>query len=333
MTTTGAFSCSLSGLSPGTTYYFRAKATGNGSAYGSEKSFTTTSTLPSTSLSISLTSTTDADKAVVSRDWTEISTSITTAYESSAFVDWNRSLVGYWDFDEASGSTASDRCTYGNNGTLKNSPQWTTGKSGSALLFDGLNDYVVCGSSSTLDPTSAITIEAWMKTSNASWNTIATKLTASNGYWFGTNSAGNLYMFVRKNGTLRASSTGHHITDGAWHHVVGTYDGYRTVCYVDGKSVYTKDWGSFLAIGAASGNSLYISSPGSNRFNGAIDEVRIWNRALSLDEIGASYSANTSGLSHKFCGLAPGTYQYYAYVTDANGNSAKTETRTITIDA
>jgi len=214
-----------------------------------------------------------------------------------------------------------------------NAPQWTAGKFGSALAFDGVDDYVLCGSSSSLDPTSAITIEAWVKTSDAGWNTIATKVTTSNGYWFGTNSAGDLYMFVRNNGTLRASSTGCYITDGAWHHVVGIYDGRRTVCYVDGKSVYTKDWGSFLAIGAASGSSLCISSPGTDRFNGAIDEVRIWRRALSLDEVGASHNANTSGLSHKFAGLAAGTYQYYAYVTDAKGSSAKTETRTITITA
>jgi len=172
-----------------------------------------------------------------------------------------------------------------------------------------------------------------VKTSKAGWNTIATKLNgASNGYWFGTNSAGNLYMFVYNNGTLRAASTGSFICDGAWHHVVGIYDGYSTVYYVDGKNVYTKAWGSFLAIGAASANSLYISSTGTNRFNGVIDEVRIWNRPLSSEEVGASYNANTNGLSHIFAGLADGTYQYYAYVTDATGNSAKTETRTITVD-
>jgi hypothetical protein len=114
--------------------------------------------------------------------------------------------------------------------------------------------------------------------------------------------------------------------------VVGIYDGYRTIYYVDGKNVYTKDWGSFLAIGTTSSNSLYISSTGTNRFNGVIDEVSIWNRALSSEEITASYDANTNGLSHIFAGLADGTYQYYAYVTDASGNSAKTETRTITVD-
>jgi len=153
-----------------------------------------------------------------------------------------------------------------------------------------------------------------------------------NGYWFGTSSAGNLYLFVYNNGTLRAASSSSNICDGAWHHVVGIYDGYRTIYYVDGKNVYTKDWGSFLAIGTTSSNSLYISSTGTNRFNGVIDEVSIWNRALSSEEITASYDANTNGLSHIFAGLADGTYQYYAYVTDATGNSAKTETRTITVD-
>ena len=60
--------------------------------------------------------------------------------------------------------------------------------------------------------------------------------------------------------------------------------------------------------------------------------VRIWNRALSSEELGASHNANTNGLSHTFANLADGTYQYYAYATDSTGTSTQTETRTITVD-
>ena len=236
------------------------------------------------------------------------------------------SLVGYWNLNENSGTIAYDKSTYGNNGTLKNGPQWTTGKFGSALNFDGIDDYVDCGTNASLGATNAITVEAWVKTSKAGWNTVATRLIGStNGYWFGTGSSGKLYMFIYNNGTLRPCSTGYYITDGAWHHVVGVYDGTKMTCYVDGKAVYTKDWGSFMAIGATAGSSLYISSTGSDQFNGLIDEVRIWKRALSPEEVKASYSSNTSVPS-----LVPGDA---ADVTAPTDNPSPAGNGTTIVDA
>jgi len=237
------------------------------------------------------------------------------------------SLVGYWSLNENSGSIAYDKSTYGNNGTLKNGPQWTTGKFSSALSFDGVDDYVDCGSNSSLDATNAVTIEAWVKTSKAGWNTIALKFggTPMNGYWLGTNSGGKLYMFIYNNGSARECSTGAYISDGAWHHVAGIYDGTTMACYVDGEAVYTKEWGSFMAIGGTSGRSLYISSTGSDRLNGLIDEVRIWSGALSPEEVKASYSSNTSVPS-----LVPGDL---ADVTAPTDNLGPAGNGTTTVDS
>ncbi len=78
-----------------------------------------------------------------------------------------RGLVGYWSFDEGSGATSTDISGNGNDGTLTNSPKWTTGKVSSALQFDGINDYVNMEDNTTASPLSftsqAFSIEAWIK--------------------------------------------------------------------------------------------------------------------------------------------------------------------------
>ena len=56
--------------------------------------------------------------------------------------DPNDAFVGYWEFDEATGSTAFDSSGSGRSGTLVNGPTWTAGRIGGALSFDGVNDYV-----------------------------------------------------------------------------------------------------------------------------------------------------------------------------------------------
>ncbi|MFH1188936.1 MAG: hypothetical protein V1652_03785 [bacterium] len=74
------------------------------------------------------------------------------------------SLVGYWTFDESSGTNASDISGTGNNGTLINGPLWGTGLMDGGLIFDGSNDYVNAGSSSTLKvDNSSFTVGAWIK--------------------------------------------------------------------------------------------------------------------------------------------------------------------------
>jgi len=72
-------------------------------------------------------------------------------------------LMGYWTFDENSGSYTYDYSGFNNTGTLTNGPTWAAGKFDYALQFDGSNDYVDAGNSSSLSPTNAITIEAWVK--------------------------------------------------------------------------------------------------------------------------------------------------------------------------
>ena len=133
-----AHEVTLTGLTANTTYYFRVKssdATGNSSV----SAISTLNTSISTSASFA--APTDSSGAAVARNWTQVNVSVNSNSEPlTSFVDWNRSLVGYWDGNENSGSTAYDESTYGNNATLRNGALWTTGRFGSALKFDGVND-------------------------------------------------------------------------------------------------------------------------------------------------------------------------------------------------
>ncbi len=289
--------------------------------------------------SISLISPTDDDDATVTRNWTEVNVSIDSATNTSGFIDWDRSLVGHWDFDENSGATVSDESTYVNNGTLIDDPQWTTGKFGSALRFDGNGGFVDCGNNGVLDITDEITIEAWINPSVAGEGTkdgIVAK--AENGAawsWqmrYGSPAEGN-YMGIQFNGDPEGSTwvfVNQNLTPGEWYHIVGVFDGSNIKCYLNGVE---KDTNQISAITGCN-SDVVIGYDGSlnNVFNGTIDEVRIWNRSLSSNEIRASYNSTTNSLNRQFTSLTTGAYQYYAYVTDTNGNAAQTETRTLTIE-
>src|SRR4029079_7772528 len=76
-------------------------------------------------------------------------------------------LVAYWNFDEGSGTTANDSSGNGNTGTLVNGPQWTTGVTGKALLFDGISHNVTVMDSNSLNLSSAFTLSAWVNPASA----------------------------------------------------------------------------------------------------------------------------------------------------------------------
>lgn len=216
-------------------------------------------------------------------------------------------LVGHWKFNETSGTTAADSSGNGNNGTLTNfsnttgqdvvvNSGWTAnnGKwprsTPKALMFDGTDDWVDLGSNSILNITNNIfTISAWVKTSSTgTWKWI---------YQFGEHAAGKDRSLVIDNnnkaemyiyGTTAISSTA--ITDGNWHHITGSIDGTSAKIYVDGKleSTVAVSLNPFTYYGARIGQNY---SGSLYKFPGTIDNVQVYNRALSADEILANYNA------------------------------------------
>ena len=215
-------------------------------------------------------------------------------------------LVGYWNFDEGSGTAANDSSGNSNTGTLTNNPTWTQGKVGGAILFDGLDDYVDVGTRSSLNLSGEVTISAWVKdikTSGASRSILGdtSNAGAAAQYLLSRDNSNVPKIAVQwgntagKPGVVTKSNTG--MTKDVFYHVVmirqGSAGAWTGSVYINGvldASTATSTDPSVqnrFAIGRKGGSS-------SEYWNGVIDEVRIYNRALSTDEVQALYTADSS---------------------------------------
>jgi hypothetical protein len=195
--------------------------------------------------------------------------------------------IGLWKLDEGSGTIAGDSSGNGNHGTIYGSATWTTGKSGNALDFDGVDDYVDVGD---IDLTDAFTISAWINISSIDKNMIVGKSYST--YQFYAKPTGRI-VFQRNSSTPINFNAG--IVTDTWYHVAVTFNTtYGTVLYLDGSVVdtdsdtsITNENNVITKIGANSWTA-------HNFFNGTIDDVRIYNRVLSASEVLDLYNYNTT---------------------------------------
>ena len=202
-------------------------------------------------------------------------------------------LCLYLPFEEGTGTKTKDLSGWGNHGTLVNGPTWTNGRVGKCLSFDGSDDRVDCGQNALPTGNSPFTQEAWVKP-----NTMGTENDHSNIICWG-NDANN-----QKNGLALANYAGvykilHWFYNndngwtvpnlvGAWHHVVVTYNGTSLTAYLDGASLGSQNPPSTPKVALTNAVVGYYANA-NNAFNGLIDEVRIYNRALSASEVQDHY--------------------------------------------
>jgi len=192
-----------------------------------------------------------------------------------------------------------------------NDPKWVTprdpstssGRQGTALSFDGTDDYVDCGNDASLNITDAITIAAWVNTNDISGEQ---KIVDKRGDW---NSLNGYNLFIAGqgldleygNGTdYRQSNRPMSYATGEWMHVAITLEGSTITFYKNGSALGTREGIPGIATNAyhlAIGRSLQRAGV---RFNGTIDEVRIYNRALSAEEIRYHYNRGAPVIHYKF---------------------------------
>lgn len=226
-----------------------------------------------------------------------------TKIASSAAQSLTTGLVGYWMFDGKdtnwNTNTTNDLSGQANTGTMVNmstSSVGVSGKNGQAFNFDGTNDYVNIGSASSLRITGAITISVWAKTSSsASMDMIGSRSASSGGYRFGFIGSSQC-LFTYFGVTDWLSSNNCLLSDGKWH-LYQVVNNLSTVSfYRDGQLFSTPvaagNSGSasntFVTIGAL--NDQNGCTCVFSNFNGSLDEVRVYNRALSTNELKQVYA-------------------------------------------
>jgi PKD repeat protein len=204
-------------------------------------------------------------------------------------------LVAAFGFEEGSGTTTSDASGSANNGTL-NGATWTAaGKYGNALSFNGSGAVVTVPNSASLGLSGAMTVEAWVyPTSVGGWQPVVYKYNDLY-YLLGSNPGAN----EPATGVGDTATAGDMISSGTslavntWTHLAGTYDGTTIRLYVNGAQVAsTPHTGSI----SSSGNPLTIggNTADGNYFTGVIDEVRVYNQALTVSQIASDMNTPVS---------------------------------------
>ncbi|NEQ49967.1 MAG: hypothetical protein F6K11_07525 [Leptolyngbya sp. SIO3F4] len=200
-------------------------------------------------------------------------------------------LVGHWQFDETTGTQASDS-TGNHSGILTNmaSNQWTTGHIGGALAFDGHNDRVIVADSSALDITNTLTLATWVKADSfQAFDGLITKGTSTISYGLDLDSDGSL-IFSANYGNLSGASgwgdwdSNTRLTTGQWHHVAVTYDGSYVRFYIDGQ-LDSNVVQTNVKFGTSNQALILGAELVGSHFDGALDDARVYNRALNTDEI------------------------------------------------
>ena len=199
-------------------------------------------------------------------------------------------LAGYWKLDEDSGTSAADSSGNGLSGTIYGSPSFLeNGEAGRSYEFDGVSGYVDLGSPASFqNGTGQRTICGWGRADSASggeaW--IAS---------YGNAAIGQAMSIGRDGSKLVGGAYGDELAysgfwnAGAWNHICLTYDGTTARLYANGQEVSTspqaKSWNLVR-------NAAYIGRQvnGNEYWNGSIDDVRIYDRALSASEVRQLYS-------------------------------------------
>ncbi|MBC8233198.1 LamG domain-containing protein [bacterium] len=199
-------------------------------------------------------------------------------------------MVLYLPLDEGEGKVAVDLSIHHNNAEIKGNPKWVEGPFGMALQLGGASDHLVVKNSPSLQLTDALTISCWVQVTGA--GDLQSGVEKEPGWQVGEynlmpvyNGLIQLQMFDLPEGCDDEGQTGN-IKDSKWHYITGAWDGDVITLYLDGEPIADRDCSGKLAKGSG---DLYIGTRGGNdRFlQGMIDEIKIYGRGLSSDEIQA----------------------------------------------
>jgi hypothetical protein len=192
-------------------------------------------------------------------------------------------LVVHLAMDEGTGTVARDASGNGNNAIITGAT-WTELRDGFALKFDGVDDFAECADAADLNLTEAVTIEAWVY--HDELPQFKTSIVSKDpGYWLRTHTDGFL-------GFTDRCRTPPLVLSEFWHHMVGVFDGTSDAFYLDGALVWKVDTSEKGPLPDSKGHPLVMASNDSRGiFKGMIDDVRIYRRAITHEEVMSHYEA------------------------------------------
>ena len=225
----------------------------------------------------------------------------------AAFMVGNlNGLVAAYSFNEGQGGSVADASGMGNTGTIAGATWTSGGRYGNALAFDGASNWVTVNNAPALGLTGAMTLEAWVKPASLTgWQSILYKERPA-ALGPPAQDAGPAWALYSSDGTAppalygmaagaTAATQWTHVTGpgllalNTWTHVAGTYDGTTLRIYVNGvlvRSAAVLSGDLAVSNGALRIGGNAVSLPfGGQFFKGLLDEIRIYNRALSKAEI------------------------------------------------
>jgi len=302
---------------------------------------------------INFVSPTPANNSTLNQSYVEIKVSIEEPNLDTLIFNWNGtnytiyddSLVLHVNLDNNSAigedsSQVVDISKYGHIGAIYGAA-YVEGKYGKALKFDGVNDYVTFGNKPEFQITKNITIAAWVKHNTGSprsWEDIVMKGNTAYGFQFYSTQGYFTFHLTAAGGGWKNLPSNVKPLPSVWYHVVGTYDGKTQRIYINGvlnneiKDTFTISTNSEpLTIGyKVAGDNSYL--------NGIVDDIQIYNRVLTPEEIKMLYHSTLwkHDATHwhfyaNITNLSDGKYSYYVLATDTSGNRNVSETRVVTI--
>ncbi len=201
-------------------------------------------------------------------------------------------LVAAYSFDEGAGTTVADASQNGNGGTIGTATWSTQGRFGNALSFNGTNAHVTVADSSSLDLTTGMTLEAWVfPTAGGGWRDVMYKGQDDIYYLMSSSSGGQ----PATGGTFASPLFGPSALPlNAWSHLAATYDGQTLRLFRDGQQVASRAQTGPITVSTGAltigGDALY-----GQRFAGRIDDVRVYNTALTQQQIQADMATGVGG--------------------------------------
>jgi hypothetical protein len=202
----------------------------------------------------------------------------------------SQGLVAAYAFSEGLGTTTADTSGNANIGALTNDPTWTTqGEFGNAIAFDGVDDFITVADNATLDLSSGGTLSVWVRLNTINrWNSIIAKGVANNdaahNYALEIDDGNRIRCILGNGAAFQVLASTPTIAADEFRHLACSWDGAVISLFIDG--ILNASSPQILTP-AGNTASLFIGQFGGNsdRLDGVIDEVRIYNRALTEAEI------------------------------------------------